>query len=367
MDDYDSVVITHGGCADGTAAAHMFSLHATGKVRIYYSFNRQFDRNVGMPDLAGKNVFITDYSFPAETLLQIARVAKKLYLWDHHESAARDLGVEVVNGEFSARLEFTLIRSEGRDYVFASAKELGLEYLRSARLVEDNIGSIKAYTACQVSFVLDSKLCGAEVTYRELRRIYDNVGAQNKLYLQVSNLPPWYLQHIRDRDLWLWDKPGLKAGVDYSEHSRAFGEALFELGISESTFTALDSYGFMEIARMYERGGALMEHNARVIKSIVSKSSRVLFEGGVPAKVAQSQVMQSEIGNALLAPEEDFVPQIGIVIRYNFADCCWNVSMRGNTNSPNLSIIAKKYGGGGHAPAAGFDYVGDISKLWTLV
>ena len=98
--DAEAVVITHGGWADGTAAAHMFALFDIGTVHTYYSYSRDFARNVNMPDLAGKRVYITDYSFPSDVLLQIARVAARLYLWDHHESAARDLGIPIRDGAF---------------------------------------------------------------------------------------------------------------------------------------------------------------------------------------------------------------------------------------------------------------------------
>jgi nanoRNase/pAp phosphatase (c-di-AMP/oligoRNAs hydrolase) len=49
---------------------------------------------------------------------------------------------------------------------------------------------------------------------------------------------------------------------------------------------------------------------------------------------------------------------------FSFNGTMWNVSLYQNTltESPDLSVIAKKYGGGGHAGACGF-MVKDINQI----
>jgi hypothetical protein len=368
--DYDAVVITHGGCADGTAAAHMFELFPIPNIRVYYSYNRDFSKNRDMPSLAGKSVYICDYSFPIETLLEIARTASHLYLWDHHETAMKDLFASNDGKKLeSVCADFTIVSMDISNYVIerritgdAHCHMLNKITLTTSRIIEEIARTQPPVNACKVNIVLDMNLCGTEIVFRELSKKY---GKRNA---------PWYLTHIRDRDLWLWDRPGFIAGVHYCEKSKAFGEAFFELRICNETLRAFDSYTQSDIGRLYERGEALMEHNARLVKMIVSKALRTEFEG-YPAMVAQSQVLQSEIGNTIVKTEfpitgaelSTFKPVIGIIIRYDFCAGLWNVSMRGREGSPNLATIAKKYGGGGHPMASGFDYAGNIMELFKVL
>lgn len=434
--DYDTVVITHGGCADGVTSAHMFELfsnsHIFNGVRYYYSYNRDFSKNKDMPDLAGKRVFIVDYSFPIEVLIAIAREATHLYLWDHHETTFNDLFVAEQKSEFDMlETKFSIVVTSENCYVDARAKMTGKyhnmlvqgfgllydpsdikkstdckEYSDckestdittqskegsdiSAR--KDSGKSIKSQdstliiastgeiitSVCRVSIMCDANMCGAEIAFAELFKLHKDFSiCSGSETTRLAISAPWYLKHVRDRDLWLWDRPGYVAGVHYSENSRAFGEVFYEMQIKTSTLQMFDNYTPEQIQKLYARGKELLEHNARIVKAIVAKSERVTFEG-YPAMAAQSSILQSDIGNAIVgakasnqslakigkAPEP--TPLIGIIMRYNLTDCCWNVSLRGRVGSPNLAHIAKKYGGGGHPLAAGFDYVGDISQLFS--
>lgn len=386
MEEYDTVVITHGGCADGVTSAHMFELFPNstllGRVRIYHSYDREFAKNKNMPSLAGKNVFITDYSFSVDTLINIARIAQRLYLWDHHETAFKAMFTSI-DGSTRAEIDvgFSAVFAETENYVGAGASVManhvnnfvrGFNLLRNQTdiFTEGGImyvttGRVPIKNICQVNIIFDMDLCGAEIVFKFLSKMHSSVG--------VKTLPvvPWYLQHIRDRDMWLWDKPGNIAGIHYSEDSKPFGEAFFELQIRTQTLQVLDLYSQEDRKKIYARGRELMEHNARFVKSIISKAERVMF-AGYPALVATSVVLQSEIGNAMVKwrpinVQDTFIPVIGIIIRYNLEGKRWDISLRGGTDSPNVAEIAKKYGGGGHKAAAGFEYVGNIDDLFTVL
>lgn len=420
MQEYDSIVITHGGCADGIAAAHMFELfrgEKLGRVKLYYSYSRDFTKNRDMPRLRGKKVFITDYSFPLDVLRAIAREASELYIWDHHETAFKDLFTPVEETRsIMINAKFSILCSETSNYVPIGALVLskhnnnmvnGFKVLDSRNdislvgngMIIKSTGE-RIVNICKVSIAFDTELCGTEVTLGQLFEMhlggadasagYSHTVSKESQDHTVSRsvskdsvrdgMHPWYVVHIRDRDLWLWDKPGYIAGKHYNENSKAFGEAFFELRIHNDTLRAFDTYSQEDIQKLYARGRVLMEHNARFVKMVVSKADRVIFDS-YPALVATSSVLQSEIGNALVKTAEspvstlatlsqansEFVPVIGIIIRYNLVDKCWNISLRGRHGSPNLAVIAKKYGGGGHPMAAGFDYVGDISEIFKYV
>jgi hypothetical protein len=394
-DDYQSVVITHGGCADGVASAHMFELFSPqsavsphiGAVRIYHSYNRDFSKNRDIPSLKGKKVFITDYSFPIATLINIAREATHLYLWDHHETSFKDLftSAEPTRSDL-IEAGFSIMFTDGAGYVDVRALTAsghtnmmvqGFDVLKGPSdiaidLTPENAVEITVKSTgqnikhvCKVNIICNLGMCGAEIAFGELWKMHS--GSIDR---------PWYLTHIRERDLWVWDRPGYVAGIHYNENSRAFGEAFYEAQIRTTTLQAFDKYNIIQIEKLYARGRELMEHNARFIKSIVSKAERVTFES-YPAMVATCSIMQSEIGNAIVTvaknrglvgeATDQFTPLIGIIVRYNLADNCWNISLRGRIGSPNLADIAKKYGGGGHPLAAGFDYVGVLGDIFKYI
>jgi hypothetical protein len=384
MEEYDTVVITHGGCADGVTSAHMFELFPDssllGRVRIYHSYDREFAKNKNMPSVVGKKVFITDYSFPISTLINIASVAQQLYLWDHHETAFKEMFTSI-DGSVKAEIDvgFSVIFTETENYVSAGASVTasyvnnfvrGFNFLRNQNDIFTESGKmyitagrIPIKNICKVNIIFDMDLCGSEITFKSLSKMHS--GGLKML------TPPWYLGHIRDRDMWLWDKPGNIEGIHYSKDSKPFGEAFFELQIKTQTLQLLDLYSKEDREKMYARGRELMEHNARFVKLIVSKAERVTF-AGYPALVATSAVLQSEIGNTMikwkpLNPADTFAPVIGVIIRYNLEGKRWDISLRGGVDSPNVAEIAKKYGGGGHKAAAGFEYVGYIDELFTVI
>ena len=70
----------------------------------------------------------------------------------------------------------------------------------------------------------------------------------------------------------------------------------------------------------------------------------------------------SELGNKLCTQENC---DIGIVWTYDHRDSSMLVSLRSDSAEVDVSVIAKRRGGGGHPKAAAFKYKGDIEKLFT--
>ena len=77
--------IYHAGCPDGLMSAavvkHKFPNH-----NIQFIEGRH-GQEIDIDSLAGKVVFITDFSFAPETLYKISKVAFKFIMLDHHQSA----------------------------------------------------------------------------------------------------------------------------------------------------------------------------------------------------------------------------------------------------------------------------------------
>lgn len=86
MNAKENLVLYHGNCLDGFGAAYAAWLHfgdAAEYIPVQYGDNP--------PEVNGKNVYILDFSYPRETLLQMAAKAKTITVLDHHKTAEEDL------------------------------------------------------------------------------------------------------------------------------------------------------------------------------------------------------------------------------------------------------------------------------------
>lgn len=85
----DSVGIYHRGCPDGMMSAVAFMLANPGAKVIAMS------HGMTPPEdevLAGKHVYIMDFSFDLATTQRLAAVARSVVILDHHKTAIRELG-----------------------------------------------------------------------------------------------------------------------------------------------------------------------------------------------------------------------------------------------------------------------------------
>jgi oligoribonuclease NrnB/cAMP/cGMP phosphodiesterase (DHH superfamily) len=91
-DDPNPLVIYHGkNCPDGFASALAAWLFYQGKAEFLGLDHGVVKSVTDLPKLDGRAVYILDFSFSAEILLDIEQRAAKLVLLDHHKSAADKL------------------------------------------------------------------------------------------------------------------------------------------------------------------------------------------------------------------------------------------------------------------------------------
>lgn len=79
------IVIYHGNCYDGFAAAWAARAHSPGARFVPAQYGD------APPDVAGLRVLIADFSYPRATLLAMREVAADILVLDHHKTAAADL------------------------------------------------------------------------------------------------------------------------------------------------------------------------------------------------------------------------------------------------------------------------------------
>ncbi len=91
IDDPDPLVLYHGRCADGFAAALAAWRFYGGAVECVGLTHGQARSVDDLPPLAGRAVYILDFAFGPELLGAIDAQGARLVLLDHHKSAAEQL------------------------------------------------------------------------------------------------------------------------------------------------------------------------------------------------------------------------------------------------------------------------------------
>lgn len=289
----DIVVVYHGKCPDGIGGAWCFyHYYITQGYSDDITFIKGFHGT--KPDLEkfkDKEVYIVDFSYSREILINIKTIAKKLIVLDHHISAKREL--------------------------------------------EDLEGCI-----------FDMERSGAHMAWD---------------YLFPDKKRIWFIDYIGDMDLWKKQLPDCVAINRYMNVNGYLEsvESMNKLYIETSTNG--DTYETEKIKTFADKGNIYMkvdESNIqRILKSVTVKN----WLGYKIAFIEMPPVLVSTVGNRSLKLHEEC--DFAVLYKYHFQNKHWKISLR-SRDKVDLSIIAKKYGGGGHKNAASFIFKGDIHDLF---
>lgn len=157
-------------------------------------------------------------------------------------------------------------------------------------------------------------------------------------YLFPGEDRPLLLGHVEDRDLWRFKLPGtreIQAFVFSHEYS-------FEL------WDKLMSADQVELLKMTAAGAAIERKHHKDVAELVAVCKRRMVIGAHDVPVASLPYTLSSDAGHLMAQGEPF------------AACYWDTdegrvfSLRAADDGVDVSEVAKQYGGGGHAKAAGF-------------
>lgn len=81
------ICIYHGNCDDGFAAAYaVWKRFGDAVEYLPWQYGQE-----GLPDVAGKDVLIVDFSFKANLMRELASEAKRIIVLDHHKTAEAEL------------------------------------------------------------------------------------------------------------------------------------------------------------------------------------------------------------------------------------------------------------------------------------
>lgn len=264
MSDKNTVVIYHANCLDGFGAAYA-AWTRLGDTADYIPANY----GNPPPDVAGKDVCIVDFSYPAETLITMHASARTLLVLDHHKTAQADLA--------------------------------GLPFAK-----------------------FDMSKAGCQLAWEHFQ----------------PTLPlPLELYHVADRDLWQFKHPDTRA---------------FCFGLRTLPFDFMAWHKVHSEPEEYDKtlfiGQVLQGAFDQEVAALVKQASPITLAGVQGLAVNCTPKYASELGG-LLAQQEDVA--FGCTYCYSGADKKWWYSLRSRADF-DVSEIAKHYGGGGHATAAGF-------------
>lgn len=308
------IILYHADCLDGFGAAYA-AWRSFGDAATYRPMHH--GETWELNDVAGHTVFILDFSFPPETLERMASIAESVTQIDHHASALKD---------WAGRLQ---------------ADEHGAQSLE--------------HPALPLSIRFDLGKSGARLAWE---------------HFHADTPPPLSILHIEDQDMWRFSLPG----------TRAFCRALRLLPFDLVTWHQLITEAATPESARYRdsiaQGSAIETFFRREVERLAQGSLRMPARlRGEPVDALQAvrhgqatisadqnawlaisglainanTLFASELGNLLAEQSASF----GLVWQLA-ADGEVKISLRSKGGALDVSVIAARYGGGGHPNAAGF-------------
>jgi uncharacterized protein len=228
----------------------------------------------------------------------------------------------------------------------------------------------------------DMNKSGAVLAWEHFHRDYSNRDSLDSL----PHALPELFDYVQDRDLWRWELP----------YSREISAALAASGALQDFRVLVPIYEDWGHASagwkrsLIDHGGAILRAEAQMIERAVATAEEVELEipplrmvGGprIRALAVSTMSLQSEIGEALaLESARRGRDAVGVVYYKDGPSGRWRVSLRSrdvadeckpamggpcgkgtsgcavaHPMAPDVSVIAKSFGGGGHHRAAGFE------------
>lgn len=245
------------------------------------------------PDVTDRDVILVDFSYKLPVLVEMGKIANTILVLDHHKTAAADLA----------------------PLPKAPPSQLGL------------VSPTKPQAGASMAALFDMERSGAGIAW--------------DFFFQDEPRPP-LIDHIEDRDLWRFAIPG----------TRAIQAALFSFPYDFEIWDGLinDSRDPAELDKLRIEGEAIERKHHKDVAELVGVMRRTMKIGGLTLPVANiPYTLTSDAGHLMATKHEG---RIGV--------CYWDTpdgrifSLRSTDDGPDVSEIAKRYGGGGHAHAAGF-------------
>lgn len=292
-----NIVIYHSPCDDGFGAAWAAWKRWGGEVEY-------FPATYGKPapDVAGKHVLMADFSYKRAELDAIAMDTASVVILDHHKTAQADL----------------------EPFQFHESSPGAI----SADDIDGMLRDLAELERPPVVALFDMDRSGARMAWD---------------FCHSGTATPELIRFIEDRDLWRFDYPQTKA---FSLWLRAHP---YSFATWDRIALQMDSTEQTDILRQALAIEAF--YDQKIAEIVRTAQWRPIHN--VPVPVANcTWAFASDVAHALLEahPAAPFAATY-----YDRGDGSRTYSLRSEDSRMDVSTVARRYGGGGHRNAAGFE------------
>ena len=266
-----------------------------------------------------EQLYIVDFSFSTENLVNLYEQIPDIHLYDHHASAFRNL--------------------MGADYPLSSTSRENF-YLRDKH--NDPTG---------IYIVLDNAECGASLCWKQLMHSPE---AEEQY---IEDTLPQLIKYVRDYDLWHF----------YYPDTAVINKFLKLKPKDAPTYIAfLESFKSSDFVRAAAREGKVMlSYESSLEDELISSGvCPIEIEGITGLSCNAPYAFASNIGHKLAAKSKTFGATWS-----QLADGKIVFSLRSVGDECDVSKLAECMGGGGHKNAAGFSFMSpsyDVERGITL-
>lgn len=221
-------------------------------------------------------------------------------------------------------------------------------------IVDHHISSKRDFDkhASTDDFIFDNNECGATLAWK---------------YFYPGTAVPKLIEYVKDRDLWKFEQPN---SHEVNEWIHAYAPDYSDTAAWLKFFKMTKEEESAMIENAVLVGKSLLEMKNKMIRSIM-RNSCIVDDDGNRICAVNSCILQSEVGNYAVEQRDengDYTCDYAIIWRYDqLSDGSPNfdVSFRSRNNSVDVSVVAARFGGGGHHSAAGCK-IADINTVVSL-
>jgi oligoribonuclease NrnB/cAMP/cGMP phosphodiesterase (DHH superfamily) len=198
-------------------------------------------------------------------------------------------------------------------------------------------------------------------TYDNLYVIYDvsRSGCQMAWdFFFIDEKRPWFIDYVGDRDLWLWKL----------ENSKEISEVIYHNGwLDTDDMSTIDKLLDIDPKSLISDGKLILEVKDKILRDEMRNAKESVFiidNAEEPIKKSYRvwsgttcRAFRSDYGNRLTQKKfaDGTLPDFVVVWFYESSKSVFYLSLRSSTGKPDLSVISKLFGGGGHAKASGIE------------
>lgn len=320
-------VYFHSGCLDGATGAYWLSKAVSAEKVIPYKFDQTVEDVCSVDE-----IYFIDITPTIDELYRLAEIAKKVVIIDHHEEAYKKYVSEFGKDNFVSLVDNSFLHYE---------------------IMSNGVGHI--------SLFFSEEMSGATMGlwfYLQTRKDYMDI-KEDKLPLSM-----YVTQRVADRDMWKFELSETKEICRHLSNKGGNSPKQFSEFFSYMDFLSLYTKEDLKGQKnFWEREKIEVEFLTSVCENLSEKAQKAHFDDIAVTAINTIPMTSSETGEFMYKAD----PQ-RVALLYSIAGKTVFVSLRSHKDCPITSgEMATRYGGGGHAGAAGFKMeVGEFFSRLTF-